>query len=151
MAVTDEDRAKALGLVARSMTDEMWGSFIKPFILDAWPRQLRYQSDASSREFAAIAEKAGDKYPEVVRLVLPYLRPAAHLDTFAYRTQKKDEGGEGYSERFPAETLDLFDALVGDDSQTMPWNLGEIIETIATAAPALRQSNKWRRLKGLTQ
>ena len=151
MEVSDEDRAKALGLVARSMSDEMWASFIKPFILDAWPRQLRYQSEASSRQFAAIAEKGGDKYPEVVRLILPYLRPAAHLDTFAFRTQKKDEGGEGYSERFPAETLDLFDALIGDDPQTMPWNLGEIVETIAIAAPALRQSNKWRRLKGMTQ
>lgn len=151
MAVSDKDRAKALGLVARSMADEMWVSFIKPFILDAWPRQLRYQSEASSRQFAAIAEKAGDKYPEVVRTILPFLRPAAHLDTFAYRTQKKDEDGEGYSERFPAETLDLFDALVGDDPQTMPWNLGEILETIAAAAPALRQSKKWRRLKTFTQ
>ncbi|WP_109808459.1 SIR2 family protein [Sphingosinithalassobacter portus] len=152
MNVGDTDRAEALELLARSMdSGEMWTGFVRPFILDAWPRQLRFQSEASARQFAYIAEKAGDRFPEVVELVLPFLRPVAHFDTFAYRLKKQDEDGQGYSARFPADTLRLLDAVVGDDPQLKPWNLGELIETIAEAQPALRQSDQWRRLKGIAQ
>jgi hypothetical protein len=47
--------------------------------------------------------------------------------------------------------LRMLDKLVGSDGQTAPWNLGELLADIATAAPAFRQSDQWRRLKPLTQ
>ena len=75
----------------------------------------------------------------------------AHLDTFAYRIRKHGEAGEGYALDHPAETLRILNALVGDDPQTAPWNLREVLEIIATAMPALRQSDPWRRLKAITQ
>jgi hypothetical protein len=152
MAVSDEDRARTLGPVVRLMErTEFWSSYIKPFILNAWPRQLRYQSGESSRQIALLAEKAGDLFPEVVDTIIPFIRPIAHLDTFAYRIRKQDEEGHGYSQRFPAETLRLLDAMVGADPQNVPWNLNELLNTIASARPALRQSDPWRRLSALTQ
>lgn len=152
MNVNDADRAETLELLARSMdSGDMWTGFVRPFILDAWPRQLRFQSEQTARQFAYIAEKAGDRFPEVVDLVLPFLRPVAHFDTFAYRLKKHDGEDEGYSARFPADTLRLLDAIVGDDPQLKPWNLSELIETIAEARPALRQSDQWRRLKSISQ
>lgn len=98
-----------------------------------------------------MVEAAGDRFEEVLDLVDDYLRPVAHLDTFAFRMKKHDEEGKNYSGRFPAATLRMLDKLVGTDRQTAPWNLGELLEAIAEAAPALRQSDPWRRLKALTQ
>jgi hypothetical protein len=152
MAVNDQERSEAISMLARSMGGEgMWSSFVKPFLLGGWPRQLRYQGEASSRAFASLVEAAGDRFEEVLDIVEDYLRPVAHLDTFAFRMTKDDSDGRNYSGRFPAATLRMLDALVGPDRQTAPWNLGELLETIATAAPALRQSDPWRRLKALTQ
>lgn len=152
MAVDDHERSEAVSMLARSMSGEgMWAAFVRPFVLHAWPRQLRYQGEASSRAFVSMVEAAGDRFEEVLDLVDDYLRPVAHLDTFAFRMKKHDEDGKNYSGRFPAATLRMLDKLVGTDRQTAPWNLGELLEAIAEAAPALRQSDPWRRLKALTQ
>jgi hypothetical protein len=152
MTVDDQERSEAISMLARSMEGEgMWANFVKPFLLSGWPRQLKYQGEASSRAFVSLIEAAGDRFEEVLDLVWDYLRPVTHLDTFAFRMKKDDEDGKNYSGRFPEATLRMLDALVGSDRQTAPWNLGELLETIATAAPALRQSDRWRRLKALTQ
>ncbi len=152
MAVGEEERAEAISMLARSIgNDGMWTGFVEPFLLGGWPRQLRYQSETSSRAFVSLIEAAGDRFEEVLDIVEDYLRPVAHLDTFAFRMTKDDEDGKNYSGRFPGATLRMLHKLVGPDRQTMPWNLGELLETIATAAPALRQSDPWRRLKALTQ
>lgn len=152
MTVNDQERSEAISMLARSMDGKgMWNSFVKPFLLGGWPRQLKYQGEASSRAFVSLVEAAGDRFEEVLDLVWDYLRPVTHLDTFAFRMKKDDEDGKNYSGRFPKATLRMLDALVGPDRQTAPWNLGELLETIATAAPALRQSDRWRRLKALTQ
>lgn len=148
----EETRTEALGVLARTHPDDdLWASLFRPFLTDAWPQQLKYQTDGTSRQLATIVEKAGAHFPEAVTLVVDHLRPVAHLDTFAYRIKKQGELGEGYALNHPAETLRVLNALVGDDPQTAPWNLREVLEIIATAMPALRQSDPWRRLKAITQ
>jgi hypothetical protein len=152
IAASDDDRGEAITILANSIhIDGMWSNLVVPFISNAWPRQLQFQGPASARAFASLLEKAGDRFPEAVTLVLPYLRPITHLDLFAYRLKKRDDDGQGYSALFPGETLKVLDAIVGPEPQTAPWNLGELLETIATSAPALRQSEAWRRLKTLGQ
>lgn len=152
MTADDQERSETISMLARSMSSKrMWTGFVKPFLLGGWPRQLRYQGEASSRAFVSLVEAAGDRFEEVLEIVEDYLRPVAHLDTFAFRMKKDDDDGKSYSGRFPAATLRMLDKLIGPDRQTVPWNLDELLESIATAAPGLRQSDPWRRLKGLTQ
>jgi hypothetical protein len=148
----EETRTEALGVLSRTRPDDdLWARLFRPFLTEAWPQQLKYQNDATSRQLAFIVEKAGSHFPEAVALVVDHLRPVAHLDTFAYRIRKQDEEGEGYALDYPAETLRVLNALVGDDPKTAPWNLREVLEIIATAMPALRQSDPWRRLKAIAQ
>lgn len=79
-------------MLARSMEGKgMWTGFVKPFLLGGWPRQLKYQGEASSRAFVSLVEVAGDRFENVLGIVQDYLRPVAHLDTFAFR-MKKDDG-----------------------------------------------------------
>lgn len=152
MAASDDARGEAITMVANSIHQaDMWSRLVVPFITNAWPRQLEFQGPASARAFAGLLEKSGDRFPEAVALVEAYLRPIPHLDMFAYRMKKRDDEGEGYGERFPAETLRVLDAMVGPEPQTAPWNLGELLETIAAASPALRQSDAWRRLRSIGQ
>lgn len=152
IAAGEETRVEALGVLARSNPDDdLWPNLFRPFLRDAWPQQLKYQTESTSRQFAQIVERAGDHFLEAVALALPHLRPVAHLDTLAYRLRKQGEEGEGYALNHPAETLQLLNALVGENPQTAPWNLAELLDIIATASPVLRQSDPWRRLKAITK
>lgn len=88
-----------------------------------------------SRAFASLVEAAGDRFEEALEIVEDYLRPVADLDTFAFRMTKDGADGKNYSGRFPAAALRMLDKLGGPDRQTAPWNIGELLETVATARP----------------
>ena len=148
----DKGRSDALWLLGRIVSkDGQWQAFVKPFIEQAWPRQVKFRTESASRGFAHLVEESGDNFPDALRTVLSLLRPVAHLDMITYRLSKETEGGTSdFAQRFPAETLQLLDALVADDRSQMPYELGKALEVIAEADPALRRTGEWRRLNDLT-
>lgn len=152
VSIDDKGRGDALWMLANIASDEgTWSTFVKPFIEQAWPRQLRFRTENVSRSFAHLIEQSGDNFPEVVRAVVNLLRPVAHLDMITYRLSKKPEDGTNdFARRFPAETLLLLDALVAEDRSQLPYQLGEALEVIAEADPKLRRTKAWRRLYDLT-
>jgi hypothetical protein len=145
---TKESREHAiwfLGNVIGNQTE--WGSFGKHFVQRSWPRERKFQTSGSSRNFAHLAEEAGDDFPDVVKTILPLLGPVDHVDMLIY-------GGTGNSEstplatRFPEAMLSLLDRVV-PWSIAPPHDLRRIIDMIAAADPALRQDQRWRRLDGI--
>jgi len=152
VSLGDKERSDALWILAEIGSKQgKWNSFVKPFIEKAWPRQVKYRTESASRSFAHLIEKSGDNFPDAVRTVLSLLRPVAHLDMITYRlSEEPEEGTNDFAQRFPAETLQLLDALVADDRSQMPYELGKALEVIAEAAPALRRTREWRRLNDLT-
>ena len=156
MAVSDERRADAVSQLIQILSSDrdkqLWKSFVKPFIENAWPRQMRFRTERASREFARLAESAEDDFPDVVRtlLDLDLLRPVAHLDMFTYRISKQqEEGQKDFAFKYPAQTLQLLNALIADDRSQMPYELGKTLEVIAEIDPSLRQAPAWRRLQDL--
>src|SRR3546814_19594516 len=116
-----------------------------------WSSDVCSSDLSASRGFAHLVEQSGDNFPDAVRTVLSLLRPVAHLDMITYRLSKEpEEGTNDFAQRFPAETLQLLDALLADDRSQMPYELGKALEVIAEAAPALRRTPQWRRLYDLT-
>ena len=152
IALDDKGRSDALWILGRIAAEQgTWNAFIKPFIEEAWPRQVRFRTESASRSFAHLIEQSGDNFPDVVRTIVGLLRPVAHLDMITYRLSKEPaEGTNDFAQRFPAETLLLLDALVADDRSQMPYELGKALEVIAEADPKLRRTREWRRLSDLT-
>jgi hypothetical protein len=147
----DKARADAVWTLANLLDDKgAWRDFVKPFIENAWPRQTRFKSENVSRNFAMLVEKAGDDFPEAVKVVRPFLRPVPHLDMITYRLAKDKENGEkDAATLFPQASLTLLNALIAEDRSQRPYELGKVLETIAEAQPTLRQSAEWRRLNDL--
>jgi hypothetical protein len=148
---TEEGRSHALWLLGSIIDDlKAWRSFGRPFIVKAWPREARYQTEASSRQLAAIAEDAGDNFPEVVRTISALLVPSRQLDLFVYKAADRadvdEEKAANLPRKFPAAMLVLLDKLVPDDPSLAPYDLGSIVNTIVSAEPSLRQDFRWRRL-----
>jgi hypothetical protein len=147
----DEGRSHALWQLGAIIREQKaWKWFGKPFIVGAWPREARYQTVYSSRQFAGIAEDSGDNFPDVVRTVSPLLIPSNQLDLLVYKTKEREDDDEenaaNLPRKFPTAMLMLLDKLVPDDPSLAPYDLGLVVNTIADADASLRQDPRWRRL-----
>ena len=123
-----------------------WRTFGKPFIQRAWPRERKFQTSTSSRNFAHLAEEAGDHFPDVVKTVLPLLGPVDHVDMLIHGGTRD---GNGLATRFPEAMLSLLDRVIPNGSSAPPHNLRPILDMIVASAATLRQDTRWLRLDAL--
>ena len=147
----DDGRSHAIWFLSSIIADEnVWNSFGKPFVLKAWPKEARCQTEASSRQLATIAEASGENFPDVVRTIGSLLVPSAQLDVFVYNTNEQEKGDDEsrakLPRKFPNAMLTLLDRLVPDDPSRAPYGLGPLINIIVEADAGLRQDSRWRRL-----
>lgn len=150
MQLDDKGRADVLFALGHLSSEEgSWRGFVKPFIENAWPRQLQYRSEVTSRAFVQLLDSMKGDFDDAVKTVLPFLRPVPHLNMITHRLTRETGDSQEVVRRFPAATLSLLDVLVADDRSTMPYDLGNVLEMISEAAPPLRSSPTWRRLKDL--
>jgi hypothetical protein len=125
-----------------------WISFGKPFLEQGWPKEKRFQTEATTRGLLHLADSSGRNFPNVVRTVLPLLTAVPHLDLFLGRTGRNDHREESdLAAKFPEPMLSLLDRVVPEDSASAPYELGSVIESIAKSQPRVRQDPRWRRLK----
>jgi hypothetical protein len=123
-----------------------WRTFGKPFIQKAWPRELKFQTATSSRNFAHLAEEADNNFPDVVKTILPLLGPVDHLDMLVYGGTR---AGNPLATRFPAAMLSLLDRVIPNEPRVPPHNLRQMLDMIVLAEPTLRQDERWLRLDTL--
>lgn len=144
----EEGREHAIWFLTNIVRDlGEWHKFGKPFVERAWPRERKYQTSTSSRNFAHLAEEAGDNFADVVKTVLPLLGPVDHADMLIY-AGTRDGGADPLASRFPEAMLSLLDRVIGDQS-TPPHDLRQILALIVAAEPTLRQDPRWRRLEAI--
>ena len=146
----DKGRAHTIWFLSTIVHSKEWASFGELFLERAWPREARFQTERTSKQFAELANKAADAFPEVVQTILPYLVPISQGGTFVYGlTKPSGEKGSELPRRFPDATLALLDKLVPDNPGQIPYNLDATVEMVAEAKPSLRQDQRWRRLEDL--
>src|SRR3546814_8702056 len=64
-AMDDKGRSDALWLLGHIVSkDGQWQAFVKPFIEQAWPRQVKFRTESASRGFAHLVEQSGDRSEE---------------------------------------------------------------------------------------
>jgi hypothetical protein len=148
---TEEGREHAIWFLTNIVRDlNEWKKFGKPFIQKAWPRERRYQTSSSSRNFAHLAEGAGDHFPDVVKTILPLLGPVDRIDMLIYGAEKNgDAQNTGLATRFPESMLSLLDRVIPTASVVPERDLRTILDKIIAADPTLRQDQRWRRLDAI--
>lgn len=147
---TDMARAHAVWTLTRVVKDQrVWPTFGKAFLENAWPREQRFQTDATSRQLAELARGAGDEFPDAVTAVVPLLVPIEHIDVLLHDATEASAGAAGGAkqpQKFPEPFLGLLDRLIDREARSPPHGLGAVVNAIAEAAPPLRQDPRWRRL-----
>ncbi len=147
--ITDEGRAEILADLAIRTERGEWASQVAPVLDEAWPRHIRFRSEATTHQLGRIAELAGDDFPAAARIVTPLIRPIPHVDAFSHRLLARGEDATNPIARFPQEALRLLAALIGDDRANLPYNILATLEALADAAPALRRDPDWIRLRDM--
>ena len=147
----DVGRVNSLSFFRRLVGDKhAWNPFGKPFIENAWPKESRFQSAETSRQFVNLAEEAGDLFPDVVRTILPFLVTIEGIWSIYGIIRSSEKRHHIFPEMFPVATLSLIDRLVPENPLETPYELGAALEMIAEAKPGLRRDERWLRLKNIT-
>lgn len=124
-----------------------WDTFIKPFLLSAWPRQLRYRGEEVTRELVRIVTKAKDHFADAVETVLPLLRPIGVSSFLAYDIAKGE--ADTYL-KYPLHSLMLLNATVGDDRAQLPHNLSAALKILSDKDKRLVERAEFKRLLKLS-
>jgi hypothetical protein len=150
---TDIGRSHAAWMFARIIkTEHAWDAFGREFLLNAWPRERRFQTSSTSTHLAEAARAADEQFPEAIDAVLPFLVPMEHPDVLLH-DMADDSSAENAEQkmlqRFPESFLALIDRIIGRDSLSPAYGLGAALHALAECAPALRQDPRWRRLNDM--
>jgi hypothetical protein len=111
--------------------DSYWRDKVLPFFRQVWPKQRALHTPAISSSLANFALASGDLMPAVVDLILPRLVPIRDTSLRFGSTGKA--GGKHPATAYPAATLDLLCAVLGEDSSSWPYRIDQILDLLAQA------------------
>lgn len=129
-----------------------WHQFGKTFLVEAWPKETRLQTEDTSLSLARLAGVTGDNFPEAVQTILPRLVQIYGDSWFLYHVVSRGGNEEiELATEFPEATLVLVNKLVPDNPSEGLFDLNPMLEKIAEAKPGLRQDWQWGRLKRIAR
>jgi hypothetical protein len=127
--------------------ESSWRERVVPFFSRVWPKQRALHTPAMSGHLANFALASGDLMPTVIELILPRLVPVRNPSLRLESTGKAP--GDHPASAYPAATLDLLWAILGEDASSWPYRIDRTLELLAQApetASDLRLSELRRRI-----
>jgi hypothetical protein len=108
-----------------------WRKRVIPFFKQVWPKQRALHTPAISSHLANFALASADLMPAVVELILPRLVPVRNTPL---RFKSTGEATADHPARaYPAATLDLLWAILGEDGSSWPHRMERTLELLAEA------------------
>ena len=130
--------------------DSGWIEFVIPFLRDAWPKQVRFQTESTSVAFLSMLVASGDAFPRILETVRDFLRQIRQAHRSFYRFHRPVAGDEEpIPSRFPSKTLELMSLIVPDDPHEVYYDLGKVLALLSEAAPELTGDPRYHRLQEL--
>lgn len=131
---------RALGGAGEQRAD-YWTNRVAPYLHDIWPKTRDKVSPAIAESLGRLCVAAQDAFPEASRLLRAWLQPPAHPHHLVYRLSEA-----GLCEKFPEQALDFLSLVIGDQTQSLPSDLGACLDAIRIAAPELEADPRFERL-----
>lgn len=125
---------------AGEQCEDNWKNRIRPFWQNIWPKSQQLTSNSIAQSLARLCIAARGEFPSALSAVLDWLRPIDHPDYVIRRLHES-----GLAGRFPEDALRLLNAVL-DDQLWAPRELGQCLNAISIASPALIQDHRYRRL-----
>ncbi|MCG7403035.1 SIR2 family protein [Caballeronia zhejiangensis] len=98
-----------------------------PFLEHVWPRQRTVRTAFLSGKLTDLALSAPDRFPDIVKAILPRLVPIHRHSTMLSRV----DVDEIIFTRYPTILLDLLSVVLSADPTTWPYGTGEVLDRLA--------------------
>ncbi|NDV13766.1 hypothetical protein GZH52_13350 [Crenobacter sp. HX-7-9] len=139
-----EKSAQALSQALEGAADqreEYWKNRAKPFWQHVWPKSRNLATPRIADSLTHLVIAARGEFRSALTAVQDWLKPIEHPD-YVVRLLLES----GLCGRFPAEALQLLDAVIADQ-QWAPRELGQCLDEISNAAPIFAQDASYKRLR----
>jgi hypothetical protein len=114
------------------------------FLRRVWPLQLAVRTPVVVGRLCTLAFDDEKHFPELVSAILP-LVSHAQIGSVAWLPHDKIETIANY----PDQVLDLLAVMLPDDVAAWPYAVGQMLERVIKAKPALVTDPRMIRLKGI--
>jgi hypothetical protein len=139
-----EDSAVALSQALEGAADQRedyWKNRIQPFWQYVWPKSRDLATPRIAESLTRLIIAARSEFPAALAAMQDWLQPIEHPLYVVHLLQES-----GLCTQFPADSLDLLDAVIADQ-QLAPQELGQCLSEIVKAAPQLAQDARCQRLR----
>lgn len=152
-AMSDESRNGVIFWLSQvgQSNDDGWSELVIPFIQHVWPRERRFRTRTSVREWVRLLENTKEDLPSVYAVVKKFLVPIEDDSRPFYRFMRKVGGEEPITVRHPETTLDLMDTVTPVALSGPSYELPEILALIAETEPELTTDGRYLRLIDLVE
>ncbi|MDP2376047.1 SIR2 family protein [Reyranella sp.] len=151
LRVDDDFRSRVLWLIERwAGTKETearlnkWPDLLVELLEDVWPRQISAKSSVVSTQLCNLALSSGDRFPQVVDIVLPLLTKIER-DHISLPNLRKST--DSVVERFPERTLALLDAVLPENANSWPYGIDKTFERLEQSDSNLTNDERLISLK----
>ncbi|GAA5266513.1 hypothetical protein ACOSOMT5_P2941 [Acidiphilium sp. MT5] len=126
---------------AADQREDYWKNRVHPFWQQVWPKSRELTSPRIAECLTRLVIAARGEFPAALAAVQHWLQPIEYPDYVESLLHKS-----GLCRRFPAEALQLLNAVIADQ-QWASQELGKCLDEIAEAAPNLAQVAHYLRLR----
>jgi len=125
---------------AGGQREEYWKNRLQSFWQHIWPKSQELISNSIAESLARLSIAAGGEFPSALSAVLDWLQPIAHPGQVVHLLHES-----GLAARFPEESLRLLNSILSDQPW-VPRELGQCLDAISQASPALLHDHRYQRL-----
>jgi len=125
---------------AGEQREDYWKNRVHPFWQHIWPKSRELVSNSIAGSLARLSIAAGGEFPSALSTVLDWLQSIQHPHYVVNLLH-----GSGLAGRFPEDSLCLLNAIL-NDQPWVPKELGQCLDAISQASPALLQDHRYQRL-----
>ncbi|MBF0383558.1 MAG: SIR2 family protein [Magnetococcales bacterium] len=137
----------ALGNIMQGAGDKaptLWKETMEAWFKFCWPTRYKDRSKEISYHLSRMAIKAGDAFPEVVKVIKDQLLPK--MNVFISHDLEVEEEDSGIVTKFPKSSLCLLDKMIGPNTMVSGDSLSNLLNIIKTADKSLEREYSFQRL-----
>ena len=139
-----------------ALAAELFRKAAKPFLGKVWPQERSLATPGVSAAFADLPATSGDAFAEAVDAIERFLKPFRCWSMFSFGLYGEKGDVKNLSlvndERKAQALLRLLDLTVGEaEDAVIPNDLASALDQIRSVAPALADSQQFRRLSTATR
>ena len=131
--------------------DDGWVGHVIPFVNSIWPREIRFRTSSLVKSWLSLLHATDDNFPKVLSVVRRHLVPIREGRHWLKQYKRELNGGGSLSEIYPAHVLELFDAVIPNTTEDLPYGLAEILAIVEESDSTLSKDKRFRRLSGLIE